>query len=122
MSEKYWLVVQYPLKSAKGSQRDEWLRSKVTEYLNLFLEEAELGYVDGYDMGRSVADPAKYVLNLFCVVTDEQRAISLVKRVLKEHRLDYTRISIATMPYAGGGDGTYMLKYASKKGVTEFSL
>lgn len=122
MSEKYWLVVQYPLKSAKGSQRDEWLRSKVTEYLNLFLEEAELGYVDGYDMGRSVADPGKYLLNLFCVVADEQRGIALVKKVLKEHRLDYTRITIATMPYGDGDGGTYTLKYASKKGVTDFSL
>lgn len=113
-------MVQYPLKSAKGSKRDEWLRDKVTEYLNLFLADAELGYVDGFDMGKSVADPAAYVLNLFCVVTDEPRGIALVKRVLKEHRLDYTRIRIATMPFEG--EGTYTLKYAAKKSVAEFSL
>ncbi|MBP2112380.1 hypothetical protein [Paenibacillus silagei] len=120
MNEKVWLVVQYPLKSAKGSKRDEWLREKVTEYLNLFLADAGLGYVDGFDMGKNMADPAKYVLNLFCVVTDEARGIPLVKRVLKDHRLDYTRITIATMPFDGGE--TYTLKYAAKKGVTDFSL
>ena len=36
MNEKFWLVVQYPLKSVKGNQRDEWLKNKVMEYLNIF--------------------------------------------------------------------------------------
>ncbi|WP_246553562.1 hypothetical protein [Paenibacillus tritici] len=108
------------MKSIKGSQRDEWLRDKVTEYLNLFLADAELGYVDGFEMGRMVSDPQQYVLNLFCVVTDEQRGMALIKKVIREHRLDFTRIKIATMPFEGGG--AYTLKYASKKGVTDFSL
>ena len=120
MNEKFWLVVQYPLKSVKGNQRDEWLKNKVMEYLNIFLSDAELGYVDGFDMGKCVSDPYKYVLNIFCVITDEQRSIALIKRVLREHRLDYTRIKIATMPFEDGE--TYTLKYAYKKGVTDFSL
>ncbi|WP_342422974.1 hypothetical protein [Paenibacillus sp. FSL E2-0178] len=120
MNEKCWVVVQYPLKSIKGSQRDEWLRDKVTEYLNKYLADAELGYVDGYDLGKTVSDPHQFVLNIFCVVTNEQRGMALIKKVLREHRLDYTRIKMATMPFEGGG--TYTLKYASKKGVTDFSL
>ncbi|WP_028594419.1 hypothetical protein [Paenibacillus assamensis] len=120
MSEKIWLVVQYPLKSAKGSQRDHWLRAKVMEYLEIALADAGLGYVDGSDMGKCISDPKKYALNIFCVVTEEERSIALVKRVLKESRLDYTRIKIATMPY--GKEETYTLKYAYKKGVTDFSL
>ncbi|WP_145335960.1 hypothetical protein [Paenibacillus xylanexedens] len=120
MTEKHWLVVQYPLKSANGSKRDQWLKEKVMEYLETALTQHELGGVDGCDIGSSVADPKKYVMNIFCVVTDEERGIALVKKVLRESRLDYTRILIATMPY--GTEGSYTLKFASKKGVTEFSL
>ncbi|WP_405171247.1 hypothetical protein MHI12_00980 [Paenibacillus sp. FSL H8-0280] len=120
MSEKYWLVVQYPLKSAQGSKRDHWLKEKVMEYLETVLTQADLGEVDGCDLGSRVADPKEYVMNIFCVVTDEDRSIALVKKVLRESRLDYTRIQIATMPY--GTEGSYTLKYASKKGITEFSL
>ncbi|MDN4070569.1 hypothetical protein QYF50_21950 [Paenibacillus vini] len=120
MSEQFWLVVQYPLKSAKGTQRDGWLKDKVMEYLEISLANADLGHVDGFDLGKSVSDPKKYHLNIFCVVKDEERSISLVKRVLKESRLDHTRIKIATMPY--GTDAAYTLKYAAKKGVTDFSL
>ncbi|RJE83865.1 hypothetical protein D3P07_23930 [Paenibacillus sp. 1011MAR3C5] len=121
MSEKFWLVVQYPLKSAKGSGRDQWLKDKVMEYLEISLADADLGTVDGFDMGKCISDPKKYALNIFCVVTEEERSIALIKRVLRESRLDYTRIKIAAMPY-GIEEGTYTLKYASKKGVTDFSL
>lgn len=132
MSEKFWLVVQYPLKSAKGSQRDHWLKEKVMEYLELALADEELGHVDGFDMGKCISDSKKYALNIFCVTTEEERGIALVKRVLRESRLDYTRIKIATMPYENdngngndngvGKQGTYTLKYAYKKGVVDFSL
>ncbi len=120
MSNKFWLVVQYPLKSAQGSQRDLWLRDKVMEYLEVALADADLGYVDGFDMGKCLSDPKKYVLNIFCAVSDQEQSIALVKRVLRESRLDYTRIKIAARP-DGEGEG-YKLKYASKKGVTDFSL
>lgn len=80
MNEKCWVVVQYPLKSIKGSQRDEWLRDKVTEYLNKYLADAELGYVDGYELGKTVSDPHQFALNIFCVVTNEQRGMALIKR------------------------------------------
>lgn len=115
MSEKYWLVVQYPLKSAQGSKRDHWLKEKIMEYLETVLTQAELGEVDGCDLGSRVADPKAYVMNIFCVVTDEDRSIALIKKVLRESRLDYTRIQIATMPY--GTEGSYTLKYASKKAL-----
>jgi len=120
MNEKYWLVVQYPMKSAKGSQRDQWLKDKVIEYLEISLSDASLGYVDGFDMGKSITDSKKYVLNIFCVITEEERGITLVKRVLRESRLDYTRTKIVTMPY--GEEEAYTLKHAYKKGITDFSL
>ncbi|MFC4304339.1 hypothetical protein [Cohnella boryungensis] len=120
MSEKFWLVVQYPLKSENGNQRDHWLKDKVMEHLEISLADANLGYVDGFDRGKCISDPKKYALNIFCVITEEERGIALVKRVLRESRLDYTRILIATMPY--GKEETYTLKYSYKKGITDFSL
>ncbi|WP_068776043.1 hypothetical protein [Paenibacillus sp. FJAT-26967] len=120
MSEKFWLVLQYPLKSANGSQRDQWLRDKVVEYLEISLADAGIGYVDGSEMGKCISAPKKYALNIYCVTTEEERCINLVKRVIRESRLDYTRIKIATMPY--GKKETYTLKYAYKKGVNDFSL
>jgi hypothetical protein len=55
---------------------------------------------------------------------EEERAITLIKKVLRECRLDYTRIKIATMTYGTeyGTDRTYTLKYGAKKGETDFSL
>lgn len=120
MNEQFWLVVQYPMKSPKGNQRDCWLRDKVMEYLEITLGEANLGYVDGFDMGKCISDPNQNALNIFCVVTDEERSIALIKRILRESRLDYTRIKIATMPF--GEEGAYTLKYAAKKGDYGFSL
>ena len=99
MDEKLWLVVQYPLKSIRGNKRDYWLKDKVMDYLEIFLHDAELGYVDGFDMGRSKTNPNRFVLNIFCVVTHEKRSITLVKKVLRDYRLDYTKIKIATMAY-----------------------
>ncbi|OMD07859.1 MULTISPECIES: hypothetical protein [Paenibacillus] len=121
MSERFWLVVQYPLKSEKGSQRDNWLRDKVIEYLDTSLVDTNLGCVDGFDMGKCTSDPKKYALNIFCIITEEERSIALIKRVLKDSRLDYTRIKIATMPY-GKEEETYRLKFPYKKGDTDFSL
>lgn len=120
MGEKCWLAVQYPMKSAKGSKRDHWLREKVTEYLESSLANIDLGYVDGFDMGKCVSDPNQFALTIFGVVTEEERGIALVKRVLRESKLDYTRMKIATMPY--GKEASYTLKYAYKQGITDFSL
>lgn len=120
MGESFWLVIQYPLKSAKGTQRDCWLRDKVMEYLEVSLAGAGLGYVDGYDMGKCISNPKQYALNIFCVVTEEERSIALIKKVLRESWLDYTRVKIATMPY--GQEQAYTLRFAYKKGVVDFSL
>lgn len=65
MSEKFWLVVQYPLKSEKGSQRDNWLRDKVMEYLDISLVDTNLGCVDGFDMGKCISDPKNMLLIYF---------------------------------------------------------
>ncbi|WP_128414693.1 hypothetical protein [Flavobacterium sp. Root901] len=116
----YWLVVQYKMKSLKGNTRDCWLKDKVTEYLNEELGWKGLGAVDGFDMGQSAADPKKFVLNIFCLVVDEEIGISAIKRCLREYRLDYTQIKIASRQNLS--DSQYKLKYSAKKNDQTFSL
>ena len=115
-----WLVVQFPMKSLKGNKRDHWLRDKVTEYLNEELGWRGLGHVDGFDMGKQIADHKKFALNIFCEVVDEAKGIAAIKRCLREYRLDYTRIKIASRPYLS--DGGFQLKYSAKKKDQTFSL
>lgn len=123
MGKSFWLVVQYPMKSESGNQRDHWLKDKVIETLEVSLGDKNLGYVDGFDMGKRQSNPKTYALNIFCVVNEEEQVITLIKKVLRECRLDHTRIKIATMPYdSDKTDKNYTLKYSAKKGDTDFSL
>ncbi|PWB24671.1 hypothetical protein [Flavobacterium sp. HTF] len=116
----YWLVVQYKMKSLKGNTRDYWLRDKATDYLNDELGWKGLGHVDGFDMGKTITDSKKFVLNIFCVVVNEELGINAIKRCLKEYRLDYTQIKIASRKYSF--DGQYKLKYSAKKNDQTFNI
>ena len=115
-----WLVVQFEMKSLKGAKRDHWLKDKVSEYLNDELGWKGIGHVDGADMGEQIAFKGKYALNILCEVYDEEKGIAAIKRCLREYRLDYTRIKIASRPYLS--DVGFQLKYSAKKKDQTFSL
>jgi len=115
-----YLVLQFAMKSLKGNKRDYWLKDKVTEYLNNELGWRGLGHVDGFDMGEQISFKGKYALNIFCEVYDEEKGIAAIKRCLREYRLDYTRIKIASRPYLS--DAGFQLKYSAKKKDQSFSL
>lgn len=119
-SEKYWLVLQYEMKSLKGSKRDHWLKEKVADYLNHDLGWKGLGHVDGFDMGKQISREGKFALNIFMVVCYKEKAIAAVKKCTKDYRLDYTRIKIASRPY--DSDESYLLEYSAKKNDQEFSI
>ncbi|WP_226294322.1 hypothetical protein [Aquimarina algicola] len=115
-----WLVVQFEMKSLTGNKRDHWLKEKVIEYLNEELGWRGIGNVDGFDMGEQTAFKGKYALNIFCVVYDEEKGIASIKRCLKEYRLDYTRIKIASR--SNSSDSNFQLKYSAKKKDQTFSI
>ncbi|MCD8408574.1 hypothetical protein LNI96_11660 [Tenacibaculum dicentrarchi] len=115
-----WLVVQFEMKSLKGNKRDHWLKEKVSEYLSDELGWRGIGHIDGSDMGEQIAFKGKYALNIFCEVYDEEKGIAAIKRCLREYRLDYTRIKIASRPYLS--DGGFQLKYSAKKKDQTFSI
>ncbi len=116
----YMLIVQYPMKSMAGSKRDQWLKDKASEALQNELGWLGLGDVDGYDMGKTASPVPQYALNIYCFVIDEELGIQAVKRVLRESRLDYTQIKIASRRLEGDGD--YILKYSAKKNELEFYI
>ena len=116
----YLLVVQFPMKSIKGNKRDHWLKDKVIEYLDNELGWLGVGHIDGFDMGQQISFPTKYTLNIFCEVVDESIGIAAIKRCLREYRLDYTHIKIASKLYFS--DNKFELKYSAKKQDQTFSL
>lgn len=109
----YVLLIQYPMKSMTGTKRDLWLKDKASEALISELGWRGLGIVDGHDMGKTANPITEFALNIYCYVVDEKLGIQTIKRVLKETRLDYTRIKIASRELKN--DGEYILKYAAKK-------
>lgn len=107
----YRLVIQYPLKSEFGNKRDAWLKDKVQEYVQNHLGWYGLGHVDGFDIGNKK-------LNIFCIVVNEEKAVSSIKTCLKTYRLDFTNVRIATKKM---NDNEYRLKY-SYKFIEKFEL
>ncbi|NMI07108.1 hypothetical protein HF638_24255 [Paenibacillus sp. SZ31] len=101
------------MKSMAGSKRDLWLKDKASEALISELGWKGLGVVDGHDMGKTANPVTAFALNIYCYVVDEKLGIQAIKRVLKETRLDYTRIKIASRELEN--DGEYVLKYSAKK-------
>ncbi|RAW18507.1 hypothetical protein DC345_03970 [Paenibacillus taichungensis] len=107
------LLVQYPMKSMAGNKRDLWLKDKASETLTSELGWKGLGFVDGHDMGKTANPVAQYALNIYCFVVDEKLGIQTIKRVLRETRLDHTRIKIASRKL--NSDGEYVLRHSAKK-------
>lgn len=115
-----FLMVQFPMKSLAGNKRDAWLRDKVTEYLGEELGWTGLGHVDGFEMGRTINNPKKYVLNILCIVVDEEQGVKAIKRCLRYSNLDYYRVKIASRPYLS--DMGFQLKFSANKKDQTFSV
>lgn len=105
------IVVQFPLKNKEGNKRDKWLKDKVSEYLKEHLGWRGIGVVEssGIDNGK---------LNIYCVVVDEERAVSAIKTCLKTYRLDLTHAIIAVRNW---NDESFIVRY-SHKPVNDFSV
>lgn len=106
------IIIQFPLKSEQGNKRDKWLGEKCSEYVQAHLGWRGLGYSEGPDIRNKK-------LNIFCVVVDEDKAVSSIKTCLKTYRLDLTHAIIAARRW--NEDGEFRVKY-SHKPVKEFLL
>ncbi|MGL3804881.1 hypothetical protein ACSYDW_02190 [Paeniglutamicibacter sp. R2-26] len=92
--EQHWVIVQYALKSVDGTDRDKYLESTAKEALTGHLAWRGLGTVESSDYA-----PRK--LNIRILSPEPKRAVSAIKTCLREAKLDYTKLSIATAPFDG---------------------
>lgn len=90
--EQSWVIVQYALKSATGTERDRYLEHKASEALTSHLAWRGLGTVESSDFAR-------FKLNLRILTPAPKLAVTAIKICLREAKLDYTKMSIATAPY-----------------------
>lgn len=80
-----------------------------------------LGEVDGHDRGKRMGPDGGFVINLFCVVSDTEKAATSVMTCLRQRRLDSTRATIAVSP-AGTDDYTVRYDRVSNKLPGAFHL
>ncbi|MDR4532474.1 hypothetical protein [Glutamicibacter sp. PS] len=91
--EQSWVIVQYALKSKDGTERDRYLQRKASEALTGHLAWRGLGTVESSDF-------ASYRLNIRVLTPAPKKAVAAIKTCIREAKLDFTKMSIATAGYA----------------------
>lgn len=92
--EQSWVIVQYALKSAAGTERDRYLEHKATDALTSHLAWRGLGTVESSDF-------APHKLNIRILTPAPKKAVAAVKVCIREAKLDFTKMTIATAGYDG---------------------
>lgn len=90
--DQHWVIVQYTLKSAEGTDRDKYLETTAKEALTGHLAWRGLGTVESSDYA-----PRK--LNIRILSPEPKKAVSAIKTCLREAKLDFTKLSIAIAPF-----------------------
>ena len=91
--EQHWVIAQYALKSKDGTERDRYLEHKAATAIGTYFSWRGLGSVE--ETGFS-----PYKLNILCLVPDVKLAVKGIQVVLRESRLDFTKLSIGSAPFA----------------------
>ncbi|MCC3274810.1 MULTISPECIES: hypothetical protein [unclassified Arthrobacter] len=91
--QQHWVIAQYALKSATGTERDRYLEHKATQAISSYFLWRGLGEVD-----HSEFAPRK--LNIYCLVPDVNKAVAGLKVVLRDPLLDFTKLTIGSAPVA----------------------
>lgn len=91
-ADQGWVIVQYALKTAEGTDRDRYLESTAKEALTGHLAWRGLGTVESSDFA-----PRK--LNIRILSPEPKKAVAAIKTCLRGAKLDFTKLSIATAPF-----------------------
>ncbi|MGQ3384401.1 hypothetical protein [Glutamicibacter sp. TV12E] len=91
--DQSWVIVQYALKSATGTERDHYLEKKAKEALTGHLAWRGLGTVESSDFA-----PRK--INIRILTPAPKLAVAAIKTCIREAKLDFTKMSIGTAEYA----------------------
>ncbi len=93
LEEQYWVVAQFALKTAAGTERDKYLERKATSSITSFFAWRGIGLVDRSEFGTGK-------LNIFTVAPDAAKAVAGIKTCARESDLDVTKLSIGVAPYS----------------------
>jgi hypothetical protein len=89
--EQSWVVAQYALKTAAGSDRDRYLEDKAKRTITEYFAWRGLGTVEKTEF-------VPHKLNIYVMAPDAAKAVSGLKVCLREAKLDYTKLSIGVAP------------------------
>ncbi|MEV7606696.1 hypothetical protein AB0N65_14760 [Paenarthrobacter sp. NPDC089322] len=108
VSEQFWVVAQFALKTKDGTERDRYLERRAKAALTGELAWRGLGTVERSEMGNSR-------LNVFCLCPDVNKAVNAIKVCIRNEDLDFTKLTIAASPH---GDPTaFRVKHSPKQGA-----
>jgi hypothetical protein len=93
VEDQWWVIAQFALKSAEGTERDRYLERKARDALAAYFAWRGIGVVDHteIDNGR---------LNIYSLAPDPAKAVAGIKTCIRDARLDYTKLSVGVAPYA----------------------
>lgn len=94
--DQSWVIVQYALKTATGTERDQYLEKKAKEALTGHLAWRGLGTVESSDF-------AAHKLNIRVLSPAPKLAVAAIKTCIREAKLDFTKMSIGIAAYAEPG-------------------
>jgi hypothetical protein len=90
--DQFWVIAQFALKSAEGTERDRFLERKASSAITGYFAWRGLGIVD-----RSEFRPGK--LNIYCLAPDIAKAVAGIKTCIREAKLDFTKLSIGSASF-----------------------
>lgn len=103
------VVIQFP---TRNSAHDRRHIAHATEWVDAYLDERGLGYVDGYDRGKRAND-GRIVVNIFARVKDGELGAVAAMAALRKGAADATR---ATIAYRTADADEWTLRYERSAG------
>jgi hypothetical protein len=109
--EQFWVVAQFALKTATGTERDRYLERKAKDSITAYLAWRGVGTVDRSEIANGR-------LNIYCLAPDPAKAVTAIKVCLREAKLDFTKLSIGVAPH----DDLAAIKQKHGPRATTFTL
>ncbi|MDJ0314641.1 hypothetical protein [Arthrobacter sp. H35-D1] len=115
--EQTLVVAQFALKSDRVSDRDKHLAQRVKDALTPHLAWRGSGVLEKLEFTSAGHGLGK--LNVYVVAPDAARAVANIKVCIREEKLDFTKLTVATGPI---DDPSALRAKHSLNGGTAFSL
>lgn len=114
---QFAVVAQFALKNARPTDRDRYLEKRAREALTAHLAWRGSGIVERTEFTQGPHGTGK--LNIHILAPDAARAVANIKSCIREEKLDFTKLSVATAP---AGDPGALKARHSPGGSSAFTL